>query len=173
MPSNASCRLWWRQRPTAFDVAWAAAPPDRNFCWGFRAIVRLGVRIMSVDPNGGVVAPDVCPAWYRDGTTGRRGTMTALVRLGQFGDVGSMSGLPEGGHGWTIYGCTPRTKHRPQGWLCEKSAAVCGRANPCPSRCAILDQGRKHVRDRPPSDSEQFRSAPRTCRPLCGRLRVR
>jgi hypothetical protein len=27
-----------------------------------------------------------------------------------FGDVGSMSGLPESGHGWAIYECTPRSR---------------------------------------------------------------
>src|SRR5262249_38930606 len=45
---------------------------------------------------------------------------------------------------------------------------------PGPSQCAILDQGRRHLRGRPSQpDSEQFRFAPRTCRPLCGRLSVR
>jgi hypothetical protein len=33
--------------------------------------------------------------------------MTAVGQTRSFGDVGSMSGLPESGHGWAIYEYTP------------------------------------------------------------------
>src|SRR5438046_1219081 len=33
------------------------------------------------------------------------------VKPGHSAMSGSMSGLPESGNGWAIYGCTPRTKH--------------------------------------------------------------
>jgi hypothetical protein len=33
--------------------------------------------------------------------------MSALGHDRSFGDVGSMSGLPESGHGWAIYEYTP------------------------------------------------------------------
>src|SRR5262249_13935500 len=34
--------------------------------------------------------------------------MTAVGQIRSFGDVGSMSGLPESGHGWAIYEHTPQ-----------------------------------------------------------------
>jgi hypothetical protein len=33
--------------------------------------------------------------------------MTEMGQIRSFGDVGSMSGLPESGHGWAIYEYTP------------------------------------------------------------------
>ena len=36
-----------------------------------------------------------------------RGIMTELGQTRSFGDVGSMSSLPESGHGWAIYEYTP------------------------------------------------------------------
>ena len=120
-----------KQLPTAF------------FCSGLaqRQSSRASVRKDST--------PSYCRRLLRCGIS--NGRMSARGQTRTFGDVGSMSGLPESGNAWAIYGCTPRTKHRPQGWLREKSAAICGPGTR-PLRCVLFlaCRGRRHVRGRPP-----------------------
>jgi hypothetical protein len=55
--------------------------------------------------QGCVLVHDLESMLLRDPPQNRFSTVS--VRLGHFGDVGSMSGLLESGHGWAIYEYTP------------------------------------------------------------------
>ena len=65
----------------------------------------------------------------------------------------TMSGFPASGYGWAIYGCTPRTKHRPARLALRKIGSPLRIGEPTSFQRAILDLSRPEARegaDRPP-----------------------